>query len=48
MQHTANILSAIFDQLFHFKYPRLFVLALQFLESQSYDANAGFIRAFEG
>ena len=48
MQYVVDVLPIIFDQLFRFKFPRLFVFALQFFESQSHSANAGLIRAFEG
>ena len=48
MQHVIDVLLIILDQLFGFKFPRLFVFGLQFLESQSHAADAGLIRAFEG
>ena len=48
MQHAIDVLPAILDRLFRFEFPRLFVFALQFLESQSYAANASRIRVFGG
>ena len=47
MQHAVNILTAVLDQLFRSEFLCLFVLALQFLKSQSYTADAGLIRAFK-
>ena len=46
MQHAVDVFLAVFDWLFCSKFPYLFILTLQFLESQSYTANAGLIKAF--
>ena len=48
MQYAIDVLPAILDWLFYSEFLHLFVLTLQFLESQSHAANADFIRAFKG
>ena len=48
MQYAIDVLLTFFDWLFRSEFPRLFVLTLQFLESQSYATNASLIKAFGG
>ena len=48
MQLAVDIFLAILDRLFRSKFLRLFVLALQFLEFQSYATDASLLRAFKG
>ena len=48
MQHIVYVFLAVLDQLFHSEFFHLFVLAMQFLKSQSYATNAGLVRIFRG